>query len=45
MYVNGVMSGMVAYDRSSAKLPIQADKLIINSEQCDLDIYNIRIYD
>lgn len=44
MYVNGVMSGMVAYDRSSAKLPIYADKIIINSEQCDLDLYNIRIY-
>lgn len=45
MYVNGVMSGMVAYKRSSAKLPITADKLLINSEQCDLDLFNIRIYD
>lgn len=45
MYVNGVMSGMVAYKRSSAKLPITANKLLINSEQCDLDLFNIRIYD
>lgn len=45
MYVNGVMSGMVAYKRTSAKLPIYAEKLLINSEQCDLDLFNIRIYD
>ena len=44
MYINGVMSGMVDYDRSSSKLPIYADKLLINSNQCDLDLYNIRIY-
>ena len=45
MYINGVMSGMVAYKRTSAKLPIYAEKLLINSEQCDLDLFNIRIYD
>ena len=45
IYVNGVMSGMVAYKRDSAKLPITANKLLINSEQCDLDLFNIRIYD
>ena len=44
MYVNGVMSGMVAYDRESALLPIAANKLIINSSQCDLDLFNIRLY-
>lgn len=44
MYVNGVMSGMVAYDRESALLPIEANKLIINSSQCDLDLFNIRLY-
>ena len=44
MYINGVMSGMVDYDRSSSKLPIYANKLLINSNQCDLDLYNIRIY-
>lgn len=43
MYVNGVMSGMVAY-KNQARLPINATKMIINSEQCDLDIYNIRVY-
>ena len=43
MYVNGIMSGMVAY-KTSANLPIQANKLLINSDQCDLDLYNIRIY-
>lgn len=43
MYVNGIMSGMVTY-KNDAELPIYADKLIINSEQCDLDLYNIRIY-
>jgi len=45
MYVNGVMSGMVAYNRDSAKLPIGTKKLLINSDQCDLDLYNVRIYD
>lgn len=44
MYVNGVMSGMSKYDRTSAELPIYANKLIINSEHCDLDLFNIRIY-
>jgi hypothetical protein len=43
MYVNGVMSGMTAY-QSAAKLPINAEKIIINSNQCDLDLYNVRIY-
>ena len=43
MYVNGVMSGMVAY-KNQARLPINATKMIINSDQCDLDIYNIRVY-
>ena len=43
MYVNGIMSGMVAY-KNSARLPIYANKLILNSEHCDLDVYNIRVY-
>lgn len=43
MYVDGIMSGMVAY-KPQARLPINANKIIINSEQCDLDIYNIRVY-
>ena len=43
MYVNGIMSGMVAY-KNAARLPIYANKLIINSEHCDLDLYNIRVY-
>lgn len=43
MYVNGIMSGMVSY-KSAAELPIYANKIILNSEQCDLDVYNIRIY-
>lgn len=43
MYVNGVMSGMSKY-KASAEFPIFADKLLINSQQCDLDLYNIRIY-
>ena len=30
MYVNGIMSGMVAY-KNSARLPIYANKLILNS--------------
>ena len=44
MYVNGVMSGMTKYDYDTASLPQGNRKLIINSDQCDLDLYNIRIY-
>ena len=44
MYVNGIMSGMTTY-KTAAELPNEADKIIINSQQCDLDLYNIRIYD
>ena len=44
MYVNGVASGMAGYSSATAFLPINADKLIINSDQCDLDLYSIRIY-
>jgi hypothetical protein len=31
MYVNGVMSGMTAY-QSAATLPIDAENIVINSE-------------
>ena len=44
MYVNGIMSGMTKYDYDTASLPYGNRKLIINSNQCDLDLYNIRIY-
>ena len=45
IYINGVMSGMVGYERTSGALPIYAEKIEINSEYCDLDLYNIRIYE
>lgn len=44
MYVNGEMSGMTSYSNSTSKLPIYANKINLNSNQCDLDLYSIRIY-
>lgn len=42
MYVNGVLSGMSTYN-NTAKFP-SANKLIINSDFCDIDLYTIRVY-
>ena len=44
IYINGVMSGMTGYTRTSGELPLYANKIEINSEFCDLDLYNIRFY-
>jgi hypothetical protein len=44
IYINGVMSGMSGYLRTAGELPLYANKLEINSEFCDIDLYNIRIY-
>jgi hypothetical protein len=37
------MSGMSAYGTDST-LPGLAEKIIINSDQCDIDLYTIRVY-
>lgn len=44
LYVNGVMSGMCQYKLDEGKMPIYANILEINSDQCDLDLYSIRVY-
>ena len=43
MYVNGIMSGMSSYLNTS-ELAAAANKLIINSNYCDIDLYAIRVY-
>jgi hypothetical protein len=43
LYINGIMSGMSAY-LSNTEFPIDAEYIIINSEHCDIDLYNIRVY-
>lgn len=44
-YVNGVISGIVEFDAATEVFGIPNNRyLTINSEYCDIDIYNIRIY-
>jgi hypothetical protein len=47
MYVNGVMSGMSSYAKKNTHdhFPLGADTLFIGSDLCDIDFYQIRIYD
>lgn len=44
MYINGVMSGVTQYSNISEKLPTSANAIKINSQYCDIDLYNIRVY-
>lgn len=44
IYINGVMSGMTSFIPSPGLLPLHANTIQINSEYCDIDLYNIRIY-
>lgn len=43
MYINGIMSSIVTYT-SNESFASRADTLIINSDFCDVDLYNIRVY-
>ena len=44
LYVNGIMSGMTSY-LSTAKLPVAASQILFNSNLCDIDLFNVRVYD
>jgi hypothetical protein len=43
MYVNGILSGVSSFS-SNANLPTSVKNLIINSDYCDIDLYNVRAY-
>lgn len=43
VYINGVLSGIERYS-SADKFQTGAKSIVFNSDYCDLDLYNIRIY-
>ena len=44
MYINGVNSAVTSYPYATDNLNSGCKKLVINSDYCDVDIYNIRVY-
>lgn len=42
IYINGVITGVI---QSTEGFKISSNELIFNSEHCDIDLYNLRIYD
>jgi hypothetical protein len=44
MYINGVLSSINNYDKADDAFNSGANKMIINSNYCDVDIHKIRIY-
>lgn len=44
MYINGIMSSIINYDKTSDSFASNMKKMIINSDYCDVDIYKIRVY-
>lgn len=43
MYIDGIMSSISTYT-SNESFASQASAIIINSDYCDVDLYNIRVY-
>ena len=44
MYINGIMSAIVNYDKTSDSFASSVKTMTINSDYCDVDIYKIRVY-
>ena len=44
MYINGIMSSIVNYDKTSDSFESNVRTMTINSDYCDVDIYKIRVY-
>lgn len=44
MYINGVMSSIINYDKSSDQFNNGVQNIIINSDFCDVDLYKVRVY-
>lgn len=44
IYLNGIMSGIISYNKDSDNFNSGAMNLVFNSTYCDVDLYNIRVY-
>lgn len=44
IYLNGILSGIALYNKETDNFRIGEDFIIMNSDYCDIDLYNIRIY-
>ena len=44
MYINGIMSSIINYDKTSDSFASNMRTMTINSDYCDVDIYKIRVY-
>jgi hypothetical protein len=44
MYINGIMSSIINYDKTSDSFASNIRTMTINSDYCDVDIYKIRVY-
>jgi hypothetical protein len=44
MYIDGVMSSIIEYDKNNESFKSGATTLEINSNFCDVDILNVRVY-
>lgn len=43
VYINGVLTGLYNFDKT-ANFENPANEIVINSNYCDVDLYNIRVY-
>lgn len=43
-YVDGVLTGVLTYDYNSVTFEQNSQGILINSEFCDVDLYDIRVY-
>lgn len=43
-YVDGVLTGVMDYDQANTNFEQSAAGIVINSDYCDVDIYEIRVY-
>ena len=44
MYINGIMSSIINYDKTGDGFESRVKTLTINSQFCDVDLYKVRIY-
>ena len=44
MYIDGILSSIIEYDKSNESFKSEATALEINSNYCDVDLFNVRIY-
>jgi hypothetical protein len=44
MYINGVLSSIINYDKTSDSFSANVQNIVINSDFCDVDLYKVRVY-